>query len=145
MWDQLAFWIVQGPGWVMFFYLAVSQCLPAFSYDLGVRMGTQDPPDRVTPVGVAFFWGFALADLVFYVPALGVGLVAHWIGTDWAPVVLGAALGITVYWPIVCLTAASKARGTPGWNLPNEGQYWVALPLIAGWAFVALVLLARGM
>ena len=144
MGGNIAFWIIQGPGWLLLVYLVVAQCSAAISYELGVRMGTQEPADRITGIGTAFFWGYALADLVFYVPLLGVGLVAHWAGSDWAGPVLGAALGTTVYWPIACLATVWKARGEPGWNLPKEAQYWVVLPVIAGWALVALVLLAAG-
>jgi hypothetical protein len=108
-------------------------------------MGTQEPREQITDVGVAFWWGLALADLVFYAPLLGVGLVAHWIDTDWASPVLGAALGTTVYWPIASLATVWKARGAPGWNLPKESQYWLVLPMVAGWGLVALVLLVMAL
>ncbi|HCI07157.1 MAG TPA: hypothetical protein DE314_07335 [Sulfitobacter sp.] len=88
--------LIQIPGWALFLYLAVAQCPAAISYKLGIRMGTQEPPEIVTEVGAALFWGFAVADLVFYVPLLGLGLVGHLLGADWFPLVLGAALGITL-------------------------------------------------
>ncbi|MCP4098688.1 MAG: hypothetical protein GY748_20870 [Planctomycetaceae bacterium] len=144
MLEQVTFWIIQGPGWALFTYLVVAQCVAAFSYDLGVRMGTQEPSNQVTQVGVALFWGFAFADLIFYTPLLGVGLVAHWIGTNWAVAALAAALGTTIYWPVTCLATIWKARGAEGWNLPKESQYWVVLPIIAGWATIALILVAAG-
>lgn len=139
--EAFAFWFIQIPGWLLFAYLVVAQCSAAVSYDLGVRMGTQDPADRITGVGVAFFRGFALADLVFYTPILGLGLVGHILGLDWTPLVLGAALGITVYWPIVSLVTVRAARGTPGWSLPDEGQYWLVLPIIIAWGIIGLVVL----
>ena len=46
---------------------------------------------------------------------------------------MAAALGITVYWPVVCLTALVDARHATGWNLTDETQYWVVLPLITIW------------
>jgi hypothetical protein len=137
------FWIVQGPGWVLVFYLVVAQCISAFSYSLGVRMGTQEPADRITEVGVAFFKGFAGADLV-YAPLLAVGLAGHLRGAAWSNLILGAALGITVYWPIVCLWAVRAARGAPGWSLPKEAQYWVVLPAISIWGAVATAVLLAG-
>ena len=60
----IAFWLIQVPGWLLFAYLVVAQCVPAVSYALGVRMGTQEPGDRITEVGVAFFKGYAGADLI---------------------------------------------------------------------------------
>ncbi len=140
---QVAFWFIQGPGWLLVLYLAVAQCLPAFNYEIGVRMGTQEPASGITAIGRAFFWAFAAADLV-YTPLLALGLLGHAIGATWTPLVLGAALGITVYWPIVCLAAVWSARGAPGWSLPKEGQYWVVLPLIAAWALAGLVVLWLG-
>lgn len=144
MWNGIAFWIIQGPGWVLFAYLVIAQCTAAFSYELGVRMGTQEPREQITEVGTAFWWGLALADLVFYTPLLGVGLIAHWAGSGLAGPLLGAALGTTVYWPIVSLATVWRARGAPGWSLPKEAQYWVVLPMIASWGLIALILLAAG-
>lgn len=77
-------------------------------------MGTQEPAERVTEVGVAFWKGYAGADLIFYTPLLGFGLAGHLRETFWAPVVLSAALGVTVYWPIACLWAVNAARCASG-------------------------------
>ncbi|NNE80321.1 MAG: hypothetical protein HKN18_08630 [Silicimonas sp.] len=134
-------WIVQFPGWLLVFYLVVAQCTSALSYSLGVRMGTQEPADRITDVGVAFFKGFAGADLVFYVPLLAIGLVGHYRNAAWSDVILGGALGITIYWPIVCLWAVWAAHGATGWDLPKEAQYWVVLPLISIWGAVSMAVM----
>lgn len=137
--SEFGFWIIQLPGWLLFVYLVVTQCTAALSYSLGVRMGTQEPAERITDVGVALFKGFAGADLILYTPLLGIGLAGHYVAAPWTDLVLGAALGITVYWPIVCLWTVRAARGTPGWYLPKEYQYWIVLPLIAGWGFFCLL------
>ena len=136
---NIAFWIIQGPGWLLFAYLVVAQCTAAVRYSLGVSLGTQEPAERITDVGVAFFKGYAGADLIVYVPLLGVGLLGHFVGSSWSGIVLGAALGITLYWPIACLWTVRAARGAEGWDLPKEEQYWLVLPLIAGWAVLGLV------
>ena len=143
--SNFAFWLIQIPGWLLLAYLLAAQCTAAFSYSFGVKMGTQEPADRITEVGVAFFKGYAGADLVFYVPLLALGLVGHFFGSPWAAVVLGAALGVTVYWPIACLWTVKAARGAVGWDLPKEMQYWIVLPVIAGWGALGLVLLSLGM
>ena len=142
--SNFAFWLVQIPGWMLFAYLLAAQCTAAVSYALGVRMGTQEPAQRITEVGVAFFKGYAGADLVFYTPLLGLGLIAHFLGSPLADVVLGAALGVTVYWPIACLWTVKAARGADGWDLPKEEQYWLVLPTIAGWGAIGLVVLILG-
>jgi hypothetical protein len=43
--------------------------------------------------------------------------------------VLGAALGITIYWPVVALAAAVDARDAEGWAI-DETLYWIVLPII---------------
>ena len=60
-----------------------------------------------------------------------------------AGVVLGAALGITVYWPIVCLAALVDARDATGWNVASETPYWIVCVAIASWGASALWALAR--
>lgn len=127
------FWLLQVPGWGLLCYLVYAQAIPAFSYDVGVAMGTQESAERITEVGTAFWYGFAFADLVIYIPLLAVGLIGHWGRKVWADVFLSAALGITIYWPVVCLAAVVAARGTAGWQLVDETSYWIVLPLIALW------------
>ncbi len=139
--EHLEFWVLQVPGWALVAYLVVAQCTSALSYGLGVRMGAQEPAERITAVGVAMFWAFAFADLVFYTPLLALGLFGHATGAPWALPVLAAGLGVTAYWPIVCLATVARARGATGWSLPKERQYWVVLPVIAGWGVLGLVLL----
>lgn len=121
----------------MLAYLVYAQAIPAFDYELGVHMGTQESVDSITAVGTAFWYGFAFSDLVVYVPLLCAALIGHWLGRPWWRVIFGAALGITVYWPIVCLAAVVDARGAEGWNI-DETAYWVVLPTIVVWALSGL-------
>ena len=135
-------WLLQIPGWLLFVYLVYAQGIPAFDYELGVRMGTQESAQNITEVGAAFWYGFAFADLVIYIPLLGVALVGHWLGTAWSKAVLSAALGITIYWPVVVLAATVDARDAAGWAI-DEAAYWIVLPVIALWALWGLVVIAR--
>ena len=130
---DIRFWLLQIPGWLLLFYLIYAQAIPAFGYDMGVAMGTQEPAEQITEVGVAFWYGFAFGDLVTYIPLLAAGLVGYWTGKRWGRLLLCAALGITLYWPVVCLAAVVAARGAAGWNITNETAYWIVLPLIAIW------------
>ena len=134
---------IQWPGWLLTAYLVVAQAIPAFDYELGVRMGTQESAAVITEVGTAFWYGFAFGDLVFYAPLLAIGLVGYWLGTGWGRVLLAAALGITVYWPIVSLAAVVVARDAPGWQLDEVGLYWAILIPIVIWAAWGLWRLAR--
>jgi len=139
----IGFWLLQAPGWLLLLYLLYAQAIPAFDYDLGISMGTQEPAGRITGVGVAFWWGFAFADLLIYIPLLAAGLIGHMVHKTWGRVSLAAALGITVYWPVVSLAAVVAARDAEGWSLPEESAYWIVLPPIALWAAWGLWQVAR--
>jgi len=112
-----SFWAFQGLGWLLLIYLIYAQGISALNFELGVAMGTQEPVKVVTEVGVAFWYGFALGDLLVYIPILCLGLIGHLRGTHWGRIALAAALGITVYWPVVSLAALVDARDAAGWNV----------------------------
>ena len=44
----LTFWLLQAPGWLLLLYLIYAQAIPAFGYDIGVKMGTQEPVEMLT-------------------------------------------------------------------------------------------------
>ena len=137
----LADYSLEVPGWLLLVYLLYAQAIPAFDYELGVRMGTQEPASQITEVGAAFWYGFAFADLVIYIPLLGLGLIGCWRRSSWWRPVLGAALGITVYWPVVVLAAAVDARDAAGWDI-DDADFRVVLPAIALWAAWGLLRVA---
>jgi len=139
----LSFWTVQGPGWLLLIYLLYAQGITAFGYELGVAMGTQEPVDSITEVGAAFWYGFAFGDLVIYIPILCAGLIGHLRIREWGRISLAAALGITVYWPIVCLAALVRARDAVGWHMSSEAPYWVVCILIVLWGLWALWIILR--
>ena len=141
---SVGFWLLQGTGWSLFVYLVYAQAIPAFDYQLGVAMGTQEPATQITEVGVAFYRGFSIGDLLVYLPLLAIGLISYWLNKGWGRIVLAAALGITIYWPAVCLAAIFAARDADGWSLPGEQAYWLVLPLIALWGLYGLWYLSRG-
>jgi len=137
------FWMLHVPGWLLLLYLVYAQVIPAFDYELGVAMGTQESAQQITEVGTAFWYGFAFGDLVIYVPLLFLGLVGHAKKRVWGQITLSAALGITIYWPVVCLAAVVSARDAAGWNLASESSYWVVLPLISLWGLWGLWIVAH--
>lgn len=141
--DDKSSLLLYGPGWLLLLYLVYAQAIPAFNYDWGVQMGTQEPATQITEVGTAFWYGFALGDLLTYIPLLASGLIAHQSGRKWGKIILAAALGITVYWPVVCLSSVSAARDAEGWELGNPLSFWVVLPLIAFWGAWGLWYLSR--
>ena len=142
MTDRRDMLLVLFPGWLLLLYLVYAQVPPAFDYDIGVSMGTQEPVEAITEVGVAFWYGFAFADLVTYIPLLAAGLIGYRLGACWGRMLLAAALGITVYWPVVCLAAVFDARDAAGWTV-DDTPYWIVLPIILVWALLALFRISR--
>lgn len=140
---DIDFWLIQTVGWLLLLYLIYAQAIPAFNYETGVAMGTQEPSEVVSDVGVAFWYGFAFGDLIAYIPLLAIGLIGYWAGKAWGHIILAAALGITIYWPIVCLAAVVAARDASDWRLVNETPYWIVLPLVSFWGAWALWRLTR--
>lgn len=57
---DINYWLLQIPGWLLLLYLIYAQAIPAFSYDLGVAMGTQESADQITEVGAAFLVWFCI-------------------------------------------------------------------------------------
>lgn len=139
----VSYWALQIPGWLLLIYLIFAQGISAFSYDIGVEMGTQEPLEMVTEVGAAFWYGFAFGDLLIYIPILLIGLIGHFRLLQWGNIFMSAALGITIYWPVVCLSAMFDARDAQGWNIVNEAPYWVVLPLITVWGLWGLISILR--
>ena len=109
-------------------------------------MKTQEPVEVIGPIGMAFYKAFSVADTFVYLPILISGLLLH-LSTGDSPdnksslILLAAAYGITVYWPIDCLAAVIYAKGS--WNLQEEAEaeYFLVLPVIALWGLVCLAIL----
>ena len=139
--------LIQVPGFLLLIYLCVAQAPAALDYDLGIMMGSQEPAEVITDVGTAFFQGFALADVLVYIPLLFLGLLGHSLRWKFYHIPLIAAIGITLYWPVTCLAAVIYARSAQGWALPPETEqgYWVVLSLIFVWALWALIILWRNL
>lgn len=49
--QSVSFWLLQGPGWLLLLYLIYAQGISAFGYEIGVRMGTQEPVEKITEMG----------------------------------------------------------------------------------------------
>ena len=137
------FMFLQISSWIFLAYLFVAQVIPVFDYDIGIAMSTQESQEIVSPIGVAFYKGFIVSDTLAYAPLMAAGLLLHLAGgyEEASRLLLAAAYGITIYWPLDCLAAVEAASGY--WNLPKEaeGEYWMALPVIAAWGCVSLFIL----
>ncbi len=102
---DVGFWALILVATVLFVFLIIGQTLSVIDYDLALNLGLQESEEEIGKVGIAFAKGFAFADTIFYVPILVLGILGLLKGKKWGAVLMLAALGITVYWPIVHLYA----------------------------------------
>jgi hypothetical protein len=128
------FFFIQAFGWGLVVYLVVGQGTAALNYDLAMSWGLQEPPEQITAVGESFFWGFAIADVLVYIPLLVVGLLGHLRGKPYGTMCLSAAGAISMYWTITCVSAVRRLQLWPplGWRFPEslESAYWIVCGMI---------------
>ena len=114
--QRLDQWLILAPGWIVLISLLLVQVPGAFDYEWMVSLGLQESEDEISPVGVAFGVGCCVCDTIFYVPLLLVGLLGF-PKHRCAHSCLSAALGITLYWPVMYLVAFQRASQLEEWNL----------------------------
>lgn len=119
----LGFWMLIIGGAVFSCAFIAGQTLSLIDYERTVAWGLQEPGHAIGITGRAYNFGFAFADTVFYVPVLAVGLWGLWSRKAWARVVMAAALGISVYWPVVCTAALMFGQGQPGFGYAAPEAY----------------------
>ena len=128
----------QRSGWVLWAVLALVQCVSALRYDFGVALGLQQPASAISPVGAAWWHGFAVADSLVFVPLMAIGLVGHRRGTALGRIALAAAAGISVYWPAVFGASMVLSRRVDGWKMPSETAIWAFGGVFFAWGLMAL-------
>ena len=119
-------------------WLIVGQTPALLDYAWAVAWGFQESAHAVTPVGVAFNKGFALADTVVYLPLLLLGLGGMSRDCVWGAFAMFGAMAMTPYWALACLTALVCARGAPDWHFAEYSMYVPVLLAVAAFG-------ARGM
>jgi len=121
----------------------LGQTMAIIDYDLAVELGFQEPVSDVTEVGVALNKGFGLADTIVYVPLFVLGIIGlikkHRMGFY----AMFAAMGITVYWPVVSLSTVFYAKGAKGWFFNDYTAYTVILLLVVCYGIWGMSLLIK--
>ena len=107
------------------------QTLSLFNHDLTVSLGLQESVEELTDAGIAFAFGFAFGDTVFYIPLFIAGIAGLLLGRRWGPFCMFGALAVTVYWPIVHLYAIYAGREALHLSPEKYVSYSVLLPLIS--------------
>ncbi|MFC1672645.1 hypothetical protein ACFL12_00690 [Pseudomonadota bacterium] len=120
------FWVLIAGGLVLNTLFVLGQVYSLIDYERTVTWGLQEPAAEIGNTGMAFNFGFAVADTVFYVPVFLAGLLGLWQRKAWGAVALTAACGVSVYWPVMSTAAAQFGQGQAGFGYPSPIAY---LPL----------------
>lgn len=94
-------------------------------------IGLQEPVEDITAIGVALNKGFGFGDTVIYMPLFIAGIIGLLLKRTWGYIGMVASLGITIYWPTVCMAVVLFARGSEGWYFNDYSSYAILLGLIA--------------
>lgn len=127
----IGFWILMIIGIFICVMLLLGQMMSFINYGFTVSIGLQESEDMVGEVGVAVNKSFGVGDTIIYLPILVIGIVGLWLGKNWGLFAMTGALGITAYWPMVCMFFILFARGAPGFNFAKSTASAYAIFLTA--------------
>ena len=123
----VGFWVLMILGIFFLLMLLLGQMMAFINYDFAVSIGLQESKDVVGETGVAANKGFGVGDTIIYLPLLVIGLVGLWLRKTWGLFAMTGALGITAYWPMVCIFFLLFAKGSPGFNFTSYASYAILL------------------
>ena len=125
------FWILISFGILLNILYLFGQTMALISYDFTVRIGLQEPIEDITAIGIALNKGFGLGDSLVYMPLFILGILGLFKRTVWGYYTMSAAMGITIYWPVVSIATVFFAMGSEGWNFGDYTSYSFLLGFIA--------------
>jgi hypothetical protein len=124
------FWFLFITSLIILAWLFIGQMMAFVNYGFTVSIGLQEPVHVIGEMGVAVNKGFGVGDTAAYIPLMIFGLIGLMARKRWSLIIMGAAFGITVYWPVTCMFILLFARGTPGYSFTSFGSYTVVLSII---------------
>ena len=95
---------------ILLLFLIVGQSYSLIDYNYVVSIGLQESSEEVTKVGIAWIKAFAIGDTLAYIPLLLLGIIGMIKKRKWGYYSMFASLAISVYWPIVNLSAIYLAK-----------------------------------
>lgn len=123
----LGVWVLLVFGTFLVVMMLLGQTMSFIDYDFTVGLGLQEHRDAVTDIGVAMNKGFGLGDTIIYIPLLLAGLSGLAMRRTWGVFCMMAAMGVTAYWPLVCLSFLYFAKGAEGFRFTAYGAYTTLL------------------
>ena len=123
----IGFWVLMILGILSSVMFLVGQTMSFINYDFTVSIGLQESKDIVGEMGVAINKGFGVGDTIIYLPLLVIGIVGLWLRKMWGLFAMAGALGVTAYWPMVCIFYLLFAKDSPGFSFTNFTSYTILL------------------
>ncbi len=127
---SIGFWLLIGIGILLNVIYVLGQTMAVINYDFTVSIDLQEPIEEITEIGVALNKGFGFGDTVFYIPLFVIGIIGLLKKSEVGLYAMFAAMAVTVYWSIVCLSFVFYAKGAPGWHFTGYTSYSIILSLI---------------
>ena len=124
------FWILMIFGVLILLMLIMGQTMSFINYEFAVSIGLQESEKAVGKMGVTVNKAFGVGDTMIYLPIMLAGLIGLWLKKTWGLFTMAAAMGITAYWPMVCLFVLIFSEGTPGFNFDDFTTYTIVLTSI---------------
>jgi len=116
---------------LLLFLLLVGQTYSLVNYDMAVSLGLQESEEEVTKIGIVWAKAFALGDTVAYIPLLIAGIIGLLKRKRWGLYSMLGSLAISVYWPIVNLSAIYVGLDDLALSSAKYTSYSIILPLIS--------------
>ena len=126
----IKFWVFISVSILLSLFLIVGQTYSMINYDLIVSFGLQESAKEISEVGVAWAKAFALGDTVVYIPLLILGIIGLLKRKSWGFFTMFASLAISVYWPVVNLSAIYIGRDEIALNPEKYISFSIILPLV---------------
>ena len=128
---NIGFKLLIGISAILLILLLAGQTYSLVNYDIAVSLGLQESEEEVTKIGIAWAKAFALGDTIAYIPLLVVGIIGLIKRKRWGFYCMLGSLAISVYWPVVNLSAIYFGVDDFALNPDKYISYSILLPLIS--------------
>ena len=130
-WKKKGYWFLITFSSILLLFLIVGQSYSLIDYNYVVSIGLQESSEEVTKVGIAWLKAFAIGDTLAYIPLLLLGIIGMIKKRKWGYFSMFASLAISVYWPIVNLSAIYLAKNDMNLNADKYVSFSIILPIIS--------------
>ena len=122
--------------------ILLGQSSAVFNYDFAVSLSLQESADKVGSHFVQFNRAVGAADTVAYIPLLVASIIGLLLRQRWALYTTAAVMGISLYWPVICLFMMLFMSGESGYNFPLSPSYvaiFVAVMAFGAWGLYVCI------